>query len=154
MNNWKALGYIFLGFGVLAFIVAIIVGYTMANANPFPKSSTLYSQVGQALFMNSFAPYAVIGLCLFVIAGVGLYAGRNKVIESQEQASQDYTIQNKVPSYKTTSYETNESNLFERLNRLENIVDNNFDVITKRLDKIEEQQKLASQNTLIKAKQE
>ncbi len=148
MNNWKALGYIFLGFGVLAFIVAITTGYTAANANPIINS--IDPQAGQALFMNSFAPYAVIGLCFFVIAGVGLYTGRNKIIEPQEQT----TIQNKLPSYNTTSYQTNELNLLERLNRLENIVDNNFDVITKRLDKIAEQQKLASQNTLIKAKQE
>jgi len=40
------------------------------------------------------------------------------------------------------------------VSRLEGIVDNNFNVITKRLDEIEEKQNMFSQNTIIKAKRE
>jgi len=47
-----------------------------------------------------------------------------------------------------------EKDLLERLDRLEDVVDNNFTVINKRLDRIEEKESMTSQNTIIKAKRE
>lgn len=62
---------------------------------------------------------------MFAIAGTGFYLGRN-------------TKSAKISSYKTS--------LNERLAKLEDTVDNNFDLVSRRIDKIEEQQKRANQN--------
>ncbi|MGD0204260.1 MAG: hypothetical protein ABSC20_10190 [Candidatus Bathyarchaeia archaeon] len=74
MNNWKAVGCIFLVFGLLCFVVGLIAGNAAANANPYIAS--IDPSASQALFMNSFEPYAITSLFMFAIGAVGLYAGR------------------------------------------------------------------------------
>ncbi len=75
MNNWKALGYIFLLFGFICLVVGLIAGSSAANANPYLNS--VDPQAGQALFMAAFQDYGLISLFMFAIASVGLYSGRS-----------------------------------------------------------------------------
>ncbi len=88
------------------------------------------------MLLGVIAPWVIVASVSFVIGGVGLYAGRSNALD-------------KVPQKRNI-----QSEVFERLGRLETIVDNNFEIVTKRVDKLEEQQKLASQNTLIRAKKD
>lgn len=133
MNNWQAVGYIFVGFGVVLFSFAILDGYFVAS----PLIGIL-PQLAQAAFIAFITPWIVLACLSFVVGAVGLYVGRNR-------------MNSKVTAKNTL---LGEPNLLERINRLEAVVDNNFVVITKRFDEIEEQQKLVSKNTLIKAKKE
>jgi hypothetical protein len=130
----RAIGYIFCGFGLVFLILILVTTLEMRN-NPLVQ---LYPELYNTLLLASIEPWVIMASLSFVVGAVGLYIGRNKAI----------------PSYKIATHQTNETNLLERLNRLEEVIDNNFSFISKRLDSIEEKQKLASQNTLIKAKEE
>lgn len=133
MNNWQAVGYIFVGFGMVLFIFAILAGYFVAS--PFRE---ILPQLAQATFIAFITPWIVLACLSFVVGFVGLFVGRNR-------------MDSKVTAKNTL---LGEPNLLERINRLEAVVDNNFAVIAKRFDEIEEQQKLVSKSTLIKAKKE
>jgi hypothetical protein len=83
-------------------------------------------------------PLLVAGSVAYVFGGAGLFMGRD----------------NKAFSIVSHREKVTEEDLLDKVNRLEGIVDNNFSVITKRLDEIEEKQNMFSQNTIIKAKRE
>ena len=135
MNNWTVVSYIFLGFGSVLLVLAAFIFsniYLPYSANP------LLAPVAGSVALSASAPWIVLTACAYVVGGVGYYAGQDYVEESSdsEEASE------------------RASPLLDRIDRLEGIVDNNFIVITKRLDKIEETQKMSSQNTIVKAKKE
>jgi len=84
-------------------------------------------------------PLLIAGSLAYVVGGVFLLVGRDikkafSIVSHREKVT--------------------EEDLLDRVNRLEGIVDNNFNVITKRVDEIEEKQNMFSQNTIIKAKRE
>jgi hypothetical protein len=130
MKLWRPIGYIFLSSGLFIIMFFIITGFlsTRLIAETSP-------QLAAVAFAGIILPWLFISSLCFIIGGVSLHFGREKNPEM---------IMKK---------ENNSFNIIERINRLESIMDNNFEVINKRIDSIEEQQKLASQNTLIKAKQ-
>jgi len=135
LNNWKAVGYIFLGCGSVILIYALFSFFSMlATLHQIPYMS----QIATPTALATAAPYLVLGSVTYVIGGVGLYMGRDNVTKS--------IISNSTKMTKR--------DFLDRLNRLEGIVDNNFNVITKRLNEIEEKQNMVSQNTIIKAKRE
>jgi len=80
----------------------------------------------------------ILGSLAYVVGGVGLFMVRD----------------NKAFSIASSREKVTEEDFLDRVSRLEGIVDNNFNVITKRLDEIEEKQNMVSQNTIIKAKRE
>jgi hypothetical protein len=141
---WRVIGYISCGLGMVSLMLTFVT-ILAVRSNPAVQ---LDPQLYPSVVLAAITPWIIGASIEFIIGAVGLYFGGNKQNNNK--------IQNKLPSYPTneTSYETNETNLLERLNRLEEVVDNNFNVISKRLDSIEKKQKLASQNTLIKAKKE
>jgi len=107
----------------------IVTGFT--STRPIAEISP---QLAAATFIAFITPWVFISSLCFIIGGVGLHFGREKNPEIMMKEGNDI------------------SNIVERINRLESIMDNNFEVINNRIHSIEEQQKLASQNTLIKAK--
>ncbi|MFX1301082.1 MAG: hypothetical protein ACFFDE_09070 [Promethearchaeota archaeon] len=135
MNNWKAGGYIFLGCGSVIFIYALYAFFSMiAMLRQIPYMS----QIATATALATVAPYLVLGSLMYIIGGVGLFMGRD----------------NKAFSIASSRQKVTEEDLLDRVSRLEGIVDNNFNVITKRLDEIEEKQDMVSQNAIIRAKRE
>ena len=135
MNHWKAVGYICLGCGSAILIYGLFVFLDVnatASINPI-----LAGQIATTTALHEASPYFVGAILLYSVGGLGLYMGSD-----YEKSSIGY------------SEENTDENLLDRLKRLEGIVDNNFNVITKRLDEIEEKQVMASQNTIIKAKRE
>ena len=135
MNNWKAVGYIFLGCGSVILIYALFSFFSILatlRQNPY------LAQTATPTALATAAPFLILASCIYIIGGVGLYMGRD----------------NTAISIDSNSEKVMEGDLLDRLNRLEGIVDNNFNVITKRLDEIEEKQNMVSQNTIIKAKRE
>ena len=135
MNNWKAIGYICLGVGSVILIYALFSFFsvfTPLRQNPY------LAQTATSTALATATPPLILGSIMYVIGGVGLYMGRDNVTKSIISNSTNVT----------------KSDFLDRLNRLEGIVDNNFNVITKRLNEIEEKQNMFSQNTIIKAKRE
>jgi len=135
LNNWKAVGYIFLGCGS---VVLIYAAFTFFSVLATLRQIPYMSQIATPTALATAAPHLILASCIYVIGGVGLYMGRYNATKS--------IISNRR--------EVTKSDFLYRLNRLEGIVDNNFNVITKRLDEIEEKQNMISQNTIIKAKRE
>ncbi len=132
MNNWRAVGYIFLGLGLIVLMYSILVGLTLWSGfsmayqqNPNP----IVAQTAQTATLVAMSPFFIGAASLLVVAGVGLYAGR----EAPESKADE---------------------IVERIDKLETIVDNNFGFLDKRLDKVEAQQQLVSQSTILKAKRE
>jgi hypothetical protein len=134
---WRVIGYISCGLGIVSLMLMLVTVLTV-KSNPAVQ---LEPQLFQSVLLATITPWIIGASIEFIVGAVGLYVGGNKQHNNK--------IQNKLPSC-----QTNETNLLQRLERLEEIVDNNFSFISKRLDNIEEQQKFASQNTLIKAKKE
>jgi len=134
MNNWKAVGYVCLGVGSVILIFGLFVFLTI---NAEIHQIIGFNQIAATTSLITASPYFITAVILYIIGGIGLYMGSN-----YEEESIVY------------SEEVTDEDLLGRLNRLEGIVDNNFNVITKRLDEIEEKQNITSQNTIIKAKRE
>jgi hypothetical protein len=135
LNNWRVVGYIFLGIGSVFLIYtlfAFVSIISIMSQNPY------LTPASNSIALSAIAPYLILASISYVIGGVSYNMGRKNIATSIAPNKADVT---------TTS-------LLDKIERLEGIVDNNFNVITKRLDGIEEKQKMASQNTIIKAKKE
>lgn len=123
MKAWKIIGYIFACLGTLFFFYGFSVGF-MDTINP----STIFSMGSSdssfgsffSLFWSAIVPWMILAVLTFVVAGFGLYAGRNqkKVKPSNDQET-----------------------INVRLDMLEEIIAKNFTDISKRLDMIEKQRK-------------
>jgi len=135
LNNWKAVGYIGLGCGSVILIYALYSFFsifTPLRQNPY------LAQIATTVALEKATPPLILGSLAYVFGSVGLFMGRD----------------NKAFSIASHREKVTEEDLLDKVSRLEGIVDNNFNVITKRLDEIEEKQNMFSQNTIIKAKRE
>lgn len=123
MKAWKVIGYVFACLGTLFLSYAFLVGL---EDTINPSTAMLFGSSGSSvdsffsLFWSAIAPWVVLASVMFVLGGIGLYAGRNKnpVKPSNDQDS-----------------------INARIDRLEKLVDRNFEVASKRLDNIEDQQR-------------
>jgi hypothetical protein len=126
MKAWKAIGYIFVGVGTVFVFYAFFVGVqnTINSINPLTAmdidSTGSYMDSFFSSLLSAIAPWMIIASVLFVLGGIGLFVGRNKhpVKSPSEQEA-----------------------INARIDRLEKLVDRNFEVISKRLDDQEQQQK-------------
>ncbi len=133
MINWKAVGYLCLGLGSVILIWALLVFLTLFSEL---RQLPYVGQIASITALIAAIPHFIATSVFYVIGGIALY------LDSDSQVDQiDFDNE-----------EVSGLDLLDRLDRLEGIVDTNFSVITKRLDKIEEKQNMLSQNTLIKAK--
>lgn len=130
MKIWRAIGYIFVCSGLFLLLFFVIMGVLSTRS-----LAQISPELEQTAFLAIITPWVVIASLCEIIGFVGLYAGRDETVSITEEINQI-------------------SDMKERINRLESIIDNNFNIIKNRLDKIEEQQKLSSQNSLIKAKRD
>jgi len=135
LNNWKAVGYIGLGCGSVFLIVALIIFFSILT--PLRQNPYL-AQTATTTALATATPHLILGSLAYVVGGVALFMERD----------------NKAFSISSHREKVTEEDLLDKVSRLEGIVDNNFNVITKRLDEIEEKQNMFSQNTIIKAKRE
>jgi hypothetical protein len=135
LNTWRAVGYIFLGIGSVFLIIAFFIFLSMMSM----FSQIPYAPQGFTLIaLITVTPYLILASITYVIGGICYYVGRERV--ATPIASIEANVTTRA--------------LLEKIERLEGIVDNNFNVITKRLNEIEEKQNLVAQNTIIKAKKE
>lgn len=136
MNIFKAIGYICLGCGSVFLIFALFSFFSIFV--PFRQNPYL-AQIATTTALAGATPLLIAGSGAYVVGGVMLLVGRDikkafSIVSHREKVT--------------------EEDLLDRVSRIEGIVDNNFNVITKRLDEIEEKQNMFSQNTIIKAKRE
>jgi hypothetical protein len=136
LDNLKTLGYVGLACGFVTLIYGLFVFFNINTA--VSQNPVLAGEVAFATAIREASPYVMFSVVLVVAGFVCLYVQSNK---------EDTTIS-------SLAEKITEKDMLDRLNRLEGIVDNNFNVITKRLDEIEEKQLMVSQNTIIKAKRE
>lgn len=134
MNTWKAISYIFLGIGTVLLIYAAIAFFSMM---PITSQIPYVGQILGSVALAAVSPHLITVAIMYVIGGVSYYAGREntatQLISSDEAGITAHDI-------------------LDRLERLEGIVDNNFSIVTQRLDEMEEKQNMASQNTIIRAR--
>ena len=102
------------------------------------RQNPYLAQMATPTALAGATPLLIAGSLAYVVGGVWLLVGRD----------------NKAFSIASNREKVTEEDLLDRVSRLEGIVDNNFNVMTKRLDEIEEKQNMFSQNTIIKAKRE
>jgi len=145
MNNWKAVGYIFFGFGAVLLVFSFIDGYEAAST-----FFGINTQLAESTFFAFITPWAVFASFSIVVGSVGVYSGRKEINPEEAFYAGKKEINPEVAEEKTSD----ETEVLQRINHMEEVVDNNFAVISKRLNKIEQQQKRASEDTLIKAKKE
>lgn len=123
MKAWKVVGYIFVCLGTLCLVYGFFVGLT-ETMNPTAALSmgSSGSSIDSffSLFLSGIAPWTVFATVLLVASGVGLFLGRDKNI---------------------VKLSTVQENINARFDTLEKTVNGNFQVVSKRLDAIEEQQK-------------
>lgn len=135
MNNWRVIGYVFLGCGSVLLIYALFAFFGMLSVIP---QTPYLAQALTSAALAAIAPYLILGTLAYVIGSVGYYAGQEKTATPISSNKSNVTI----------------SATLDKIDRLEGTVDNNFNVITKRLDEIEEKQNMDSQNIIIEAKKD
>jgi len=134
MQNWRILFNIFLILGAIVLLFGAFVfidTYHTVSINPY-----LPGQVAFTTALDQASDYFLLSAVGFVSGVVIYYFEHSKEEDIANSSSEDMT----------------EEDILDRIDRLEDVVDNNFTVITKRLDRIEERQTMLSENTLIKAK--
>jgi hypothetical protein len=123
MKTWKVIGYIFVGLGTIFFFYAFLVG-VQDTINPSTAmlidSPDSYMDSFFSVFLSAIIPWMILASVMFVLGGIGLYVGRNK--SPVKSASDQETIN-------------------ARIDRLEKLVDRNFEVTSKRLDAIEDEKR-------------
>lgn len=127
MNKWKVVGYIFLVWGsvlLISALGALISMISVIGQTPY------FDQALISAALAVIAPYLVLAAIVYVIGGVGYYAGRENVATSMSSNKSNVMI----------------SATLDKIDSLEENVDNNFNftVIIKRFEEIEEKQKKAS----------
>ena len=86
MNSWKAIGIIFTLIGVVVLVIGLFMMLTLAGAfSPLSR----YVQIPATVYLMAFLPYLGTAAVMFIIGGVGLYAGRTPAISPQNY--QTYT---------------------------------------------------------------
>ena len=75
MNNWKAVGYIFIGFG------SVFLGYALISFLALTALSSAFLNFAPvALAVN--APWFVIAALAYVVGFVGYFAGKEDIVTS------------------------------------------------------------------------
>jgi hypothetical protein len=86
LNNWKAIGYIFLGFGSVFLSYALIAFLGMTLLSP-----VFFSLAPIALAANT--PWFIISALAYVVGFVGYFAGKeNELKETTKPATQHDTV--------------------------------------------------------------
>lgn len=80
MNNWQIIGFLFLGFGIIFFILGIFTGYIALEPYRILSSQGILSatlnQAAQTLMLTSMVPWIATAAFCWVISIVGLIAGK------------------------------------------------------------------------------
>ncbi len=127
MNKWRVVGYVFFVWGSVLLISALgafISMISMIAQTPYLDQALISAALA------AIAPYLVLATLAYVIGGVGYYAGRENAATSISSNKSNVTI----------------SATLDKIDNLEEIVDNNFNfnVIIKKFEEIEEKQNKAS----------
>ncbi len=115
-------GYFFCCLATLVIFVVFVNGLTdMIN----PSTAMLIGSSGSAddflaSFFSAMTPWIILSVVLFIVGGIGLFFGRNK---------------------KAANTQLNQEDLNSRFDKLESIIQNNFETVSKRLDALEKKQK-------------
>jgi hypothetical protein len=121
----RALGIMFVGFGVVLLLYSTLLAATSASF-----ISAVSPEVATIAFFAIMMPFILPAALCFVVGFTGVYMSRD-----------------------IGNYENPEGlvDIHARLKRLEYIVDNNFEVVTKKLDKKEQEKRVISEDTILKA---
>jgi hypothetical protein len=88
LNNWRAIGYIFLGFGTVFLTLALLVFFgvlSIFSLTPLPDQFSI------SISLIASAPLLVLTTLLYIVGVVGYYAGReNTTIKSALDEAEEY----------------------------------------------------------------
>ena len=91
MNSWRAVGYIFLGWGSVFLVYALIVFFSMTSV-----FSAIPSLAQATIALAVSAPWLILASLTYVVGVVGYYAGRENAATSDEanvEEMQEYVSQ-------------------------------------------------------------
>lgn len=75
MKTWTAIGAIFSCIGVVLLIAGLARGFAIVNTLDQTGLSQYLGQLEGALFWSAFEPFLIGSIIMFIIGGVGFYAG-------------------------------------------------------------------------------
>jgi uncharacterized membrane protein YeiB len=94
LNSWKAIGYIFLGFGSVFLVYALIAFLVLIFMNPLP-----FDIAPIALAAN--APWFILAALAYVVGIVGYFAGLEKsTITNETNVEETQDLESEYGSYK------------------------------------------------------
>jgi hypothetical protein len=79
LNIWRAVGYIFLGWGSVFLILALLIFFGIVSVF---SAAPIFGQVSILISLAASAPWLVLASLLYVVGFVGYYAGRETVTTS------------------------------------------------------------------------
>jgi hypothetical protein len=81
LNNWRAIGYIFLGWGSVFLILGLLIFFGIVSIF---SAAPIFGQVSILISLAASAPWFVLASLLYVVGIVGYYAGRENAATSDE----------------------------------------------------------------------
>jgi hypothetical protein len=82
LNNWRAVGYIFLGWGSVFLTLGLLAFFGIVSIF---STVPILSQASILVSLAASAPWFVLAALLYVVGVVGYYAGRENVAPSDEE---------------------------------------------------------------------
>jgi hypothetical protein len=92
LNNWRAVGYIFLGWGSVFLILGLLVFFGIVSIF---SAAPIFGQVSILISLAASAPWFVVASLLYVVGFVGYYAGREPSTASKGLDKTDKPASNK-----------------------------------------------------------
>ena len=81
MNNWRVVGYIFLGWGSIFLVLGLLIFFGIVSLF---SAAPIFGQVSILVSLAASAPMFVFASLLYVVGFVGYYAGRENAATSDE----------------------------------------------------------------------
>jgi hypothetical protein len=85
LNNWRAIGYIFLGFGTVFLILALFIFFGLVASLPISLSAS--------------APWLVISALMYVVGIVGYFAGKETTYTPSLEKQKRNPISGKIDRF-------------------------------------------------------
>lgn len=86
MKNWRAVGYIFLGWGSIFLILGLLVFFGIVSIF---SAAPIFGQASILVSLAASAPLFVLAAFLYVVGVVGYYAGRENAPTSDEANAEE-----------------------------------------------------------------
>ena len=96
MNNWRAIGYIFLGFGTVFLVLALCVFLGLISIF---SGFSFFGQASIPISLAASAPWLILASIMYVVGIVGYFAGKEKHYPSPDLDEVGEEVSRWIDSY-------------------------------------------------------